>query len=212
LNLDVHTFVNGRWRQNCYIAVTPEGEALIIDPGSQPADIIALVDEHGWRVNAILNTHAHYDHVGAVADLVDRYQAPFYLHGADCPLLKRVNLYRMLFEAQDFVRVPAVTHDVSAQPPEFFTGPFRVSWLATPGHTEGSVCFRLGNYLFSGDTLMRGKIGRTDLPGANRARLLDSVRSLMALPGDTVVLGGHGARTTLAAEFAPGAPVRSLLE
>jgi hydroxyacylglutathione hydrolase len=185
---------------------------MIIDPGSQAADIMALVDQNGWRVHAILNTHAHFDHVGAVADLMDRYEVPFYLHRADASLLKRANLYRMLFEARDPVRVPSVTQDISVMPPEFLLGPFCVSWFSTPGHTEGSVCFRLDKFLFSGDTLMPGKIGRTDLPGANRPLLLDSVRSLMRLPGETVVLGGHGGRTTLAEEFAPGSPVRSLLE
>jgi glyoxylase-like metal-dependent hydrolase (beta-lactamase superfamily II) len=150
--------------------------------------------------------------VGAVADLMDRYQAPFYLHSSDGHLLKRANLYRMLFESREAVRIPSITRDIGRLPPTFQTGPFSVSWLCTPGHTEGSVCLRIGNFLFSGDTLMRSSIGRTDLPGGNRDQLLASVRKLMELPGDTVVCGGHGPRTTIAAELTPGAAVWDLLQ
>jgi len=203
--------VNGRWRQNCYLVANGEGDLLIIDPGSQANGIMALADGNGRRIHAIINTHSHYDHMGAVADLMDRYQAPFYLHHSDEHLLKRANLYRMLFESREAVRIPTVTHDIAEQPATFQAGPFAVSWLDTPGHTEGSVCLRIGNFLFSGDTLMRGAIGRTDRPGGNRDRLLASVRKLMDLPGDTVVCGGHGPRTTISAELSAGAAVWSML-
>jgi hydroxyacylglutathione hydrolase len=212
MSLEVTTFVNGRWRQNCYLIADGESNAIVVDPGSQADDITSLVDLKGWRVHAIINTHAHYDHVGAVAPLKDRYQAPFYLHKADEPLLKRANLYRMLFESRDAVQVPTVTHDIAGLPADFEVGPFTLSWIATPGHTEGSVCLLLQGFLFSGDTLMHGSIGRTDLPGGNRDQLVASVRKLMELPGDTVVCGGHGPRTTLEAEFAAGSRVRDLIQ
>ncbi len=212
MNLEVATFVNGRWRQNCYIVANENGDAFVVDPGSQAEDIAALIDQGDRRVHAIINTHAHYDHVGAVAPLMDRYQAPFYLHSADEILLKRANLYRMVFESRDAVRIPAVTHDIAKLPAVFEVGPFTITWIATPGHTDGSICLLVENYLFSGDTLMRNALGRTDLPGSNRERLLGSVRSLMNLPGHLVVCGGHGERTTLHAEFSPGSRVWSLLQ
>lgn len=212
MELQVETFVNGKWDENCYLMADAAGNALVVDPGSRPDEICALVDKNGWRLHGILNTHAHYDHVGAVATLKDRYVAPFYLHKADEPLLKRANLYRMLFESSDAVRIPAVTHDIASLPTEFEVGPFRVSWLATPGHTEGSVCFLLADFLFSGDTLMHDAIGRTDLPGGNREKLVDSVRKLADLPGHTVLCGGHGPRSSIAAEFASGSRVRSLIQ
>jgi glyoxylase-like metal-dependent hydrolase (beta-lactamase superfamily II) len=146
-----------------------------------------------------------------VADLMDRYQVPFYLHRADEALLKRANLYRQVFEHPDPVRVPALTHDISNLPERFEPGPFNVQWLPTPGHTEGSVCFLIAGMLFSGDTLMHGTIGRTDLPGGNREKLLASVRGLQSLAADTVVWGGHGPSTTVGAEFSEGSRVRSLL-
>ena len=212
MSLQVTTFVNGRWHQNCYVIADGEGNAIIVDPGSQAAQIATLVDQNGWRVHGILNTHAHYDHMGAVAPLKERYMVPFFLHGADEPLLKRANLYRMLFESRDAVQVPTVTHDIAGLPSHFEVGPFAVSWIATPGHTEGSVCLLLPDFLFSGDTLMHDSIGRTDLPGGNREQLMASVRKLMELPGNTIVCGGHGPRTTIEAEFAPGSHVRSLVQ
>lgn len=212
MSLQVTTFVNGRWCENCYIIANEKRDALIVDPGSQSEDIVALADEKRWRIHAIVNTHAHYDHIGAVAALQERYEIPFYLHAADELLLKRANLYRMLFEARDAIRVPTITRDISTLPGTFEIGPFQISWLATPGHTEGSVCLLLQDLLFSGDTLMHDALGRTDLPGANREKLVASVRKLMELPWDTVVYAGHGPRTTLNAEFSPDARVRSLIQ
>lgn len=205
-------FVNGKWRQNCYLVANDAGDGLLVDPGSQAEEIAALVEQSRCRIHGILNTHGHYDHVGAVAPLKDRYQAPFYLHSADARVLKRANLYRMLFESQEAIRVPGIDRDISNLPAVFEVGPLSIGWIATPGHTEGSVCFRIGNFLFSGDTLMRGALGRTDLPGGNRDRLLESVRKLADLPGEIVVCGGHGRQSTLEAEFSPGAAVWSLLQ
>jgi hydroxyacylglutathione hydrolase len=212
MSLQITQFTNGKWRQNCYIAANSNGDALIVDPGSQAEEIAELVDRNQWRVHAIVNTHAHYDHVGAVAPLMERYQAPFYLHGADVQLLKRANLYRMMFESRDAIKVPSVTHDISTLPEVFEVGSFSISWIATPGHTEGSVCLLIEGTLFSGDTLMHDALGRTDLPGGNREQLVASVRKLMDLPGETVVCGGHGPQSTLSAEFSPGARVWSLVQ
>ena len=210
MSLEVTTFINGRWKENCHL-VSDNGLAIVIDPGSQADDLMGLIEQKGWQVLAILNTHGHFDHIGAVAPLKDRFQIPFYLHSADEKLLQRANLFRMVFEARDPISVPAITHDISGQPENFAIGPFKISWMSTPGHTDGSVCFRMGNFLFSGDTLMHNAIGRTDLPGGDSAQLLQSVQKLMSLPGETSVYGGHGPRTTIAEEFAPGSRVRSLI-
>jgi glyoxylase-like metal-dependent hydrolase (beta-lactamase superfamily II) len=208
----VITFVNGRWRENCYILGSESGDAVVVDPGSQAEEIGNLVDAKGWRVVGILNTHSHFDHVGGVAGLMERFGAPFYLHGADERLLKSANLYRMLFEAREAIRIPSVTQDIAQLPETFTVGAFEITWIATPGHTPGSVCLRIGDALFSGDTLMQGAVGRTDLPGANRDQLLASLRKLMELPRVTRVYGGHGPSTTLEAEFSPGARVWGLLQ
>jgi hydroxyacylglutathione hydrolase len=212
MSLLVLTFVNGRWKQNCYILANRDGDALIIDPGSQPQDIRELVEKNQLKVRAILNTHAHYDHIGAVAELMDHYQLPFYLHGSDEQLLKRANLYRMVFGARDIIPIPEITHDICGLPSIAEIGPYRLSWISTPGHTEGSVCFLVDGLLFAGDTLMRDAVGRTDLPGGNAGQLLASLAKLRELPGETLVYGGHGPSTTIGAEFAPGARAWSLFE
>lgn len=212
MNLHVTTFVNGRWKQNCYVVSGDERDAVVIDPGSQADDLIAMIEKQNWLIHGILNTHGHFDHIGAVAALQGRFHAPFYLHKSDERLMQRANLFRMVFETRDPVKIPTISNDISILPRDFEVGPFRVGWLPTPGHTEGSICLRLGNSLFSGDTLMKNVIGRTDLPGGNREQLLDSVRMLMALPAEMVVYAGHGAPTTIGAEFTPGAPVWGLLQ
>ena len=211
MSLDVTVFVNGRWKQNCYI-VSKGGDAIVIDPGSQGDDLIALIESRSWCIHGIVNTHGHFDHIGAVAPLQEKYNAPFYLHGADERMMQRANLFRMVFEAKDPVKIPTLTKDIASLPDEFEIGPFKIAWIATPGHSEGSVVMRIENMLFTGDTLLKGKVGRTDLPGGNREKLLESVKSLMSMPGETVVYGGHGPATTIAAEFAEGSKVRNLLQ
>jgi hydroxyacylglutathione hydrolase len=211
VSLEVTTFVNGRWKENCYIAANGGGEALVIDPGSQADDLIALIEKNQWRVLAVINTHGHFDHIGAVSALMERYKMPFYLHSGDERLLQRANLFRMVFEAREPIPIPKITHSISEQPGTIELGPFHISWIGTPGHTEGGVCLHIENFLFSGDTLMHDAIGRTDLPGGNREQLLNSVRRLTLLPGETIVCGGHGPRTTIAAEFAPGSRVSVLI-
>ena len=203
--------MNGRWKENCYIVANESGDAFVVDPGSQAEELLSLISTKGWRVHAIVNTHGHFDHIGAVAALMEQKGVPFLLHRGDQRLLERANLFRMVFEARDPVRIPTITTDIASLPESFDLGPFRLSWFATPGHTEGSVCLQVDNYLFSGDTLMQNAIGRTDLPGGDREKLLASVRGLSALPGETVVCGGHGPRTTIAAEFSPGSRVSRLL-
>src|SRR5581483_12178645 len=130
MSLQITQFVNGRWLENCYIIANDEGDAVVVDPGGQAHEIAELVSRNRWRVHAILNTHAHYDHVGAVAPLKDLYQIPFYLHAGDARLLKQANLYRMMFDSQEFIKIPSVTHDIAALPAVFQVGPFSLSWIA----------------------------------------------------------------------------------
>jgi len=197
MTFEVVTFVNGRWKQNCYLIGSATGDALIVDPGSDHEGIQARLADLGWSPCGILNTHAHYDHIGAVEALKNRYGIPFYLHQADLDLLRRANLYRLIFDSREVVQIPEVDHDLSQVAGRLSLGGFDISVIHTPGHTDGGTCFLLEGYLFSGDTLMAEGGGRTDLPGGNREVLTKSHRQLSKLDGDLLVFGGHGGQVTL---------------
>ena len=168
-----------------------------MDPGSNADEIANILDGRGWSPIAVINTHAHYDHIGAVADLIDCYGIPFYLHGDDSDLLRRANLYRMVFDSPESVRIPKISQDLKYVSGILEVGPFRLQVMHTPGHTHGSVCFRLDDHLFSGDTLMARGPGRTDLPGGDAEALSRSIDVLSGLDESTQVFGGHGRSVTL---------------
>ena len=188
----VTTFVNGKWRQNCYLISNTQREALIVDPGSDPEAISELITELGVQPVAILNTHAHYDHIGAISGLMQKYQIPFFLHGDDAKLLKQANLYKILFETKNSISIPTFGEDFAKGPEDLRVAGFSVRVIHTPGHTAGGVCLLIGSNLFSGDTLMPGGPGRTDLPGGDKVKLKDSLQKLRELPEDYLVYAGHG--------------------
>lgn len=189
----VVTLPNGPWKQNCYVVFdTDSRRALVIDPGSDAPAILELISRDFLNPIAILNTHAHYDHVGAVSQLMEHFSIPFYLNLADSKLLKQANLYKILFGGKESIAIPKPTHDLSQQSSILHIGGFDVNVLITPGHTPGSTCLKVGGDLFTGDTLLPAGPGRTDLPGGNRFELEQSISLLSQLPGDTTVRPGHG--------------------
>lgn len=198
----IETFTNGRWRQNCYIIGSDENNALVVDPGSDAEAIAEILNTRGWRPLAIINTHAHYDHIGAVADLMEKFSVPFFLHGGDFELLRRANLYRLAFGSRESVKIPTVTHDLSDYSGQLTIGSFELAIFHTPGHTEGGVCFQLAENLFSGDTLMASGRGRIDLPGGGGDDLDRSLEFLSTLDGRMAIHGGHGPSVTLEAALA----------
>jgi len=191
-DLHITTFVNGKWRQNCYLVSNAQREALIVDPGSDPEAIAELITELGVQPVAILNTHAHYDHIGAISGLIQKYQIPFFLHGQDEKLLKQANLYKILFETKNSISIPPFCEDFAKWPEDLRVAGFSVRVIHTPGHTAGGVCLLIGCNLFSGDTLMPGGPGRTDLPGGDKIKLSESLQKLRELPEDCTVYPGHG--------------------
>lgn len=205
MNLTVETFVNGKLRQNCHVVGAPDGSALIIDPGSDAVSIRELLSNRGWHPKAILNTHAHYDHVGAVADLMEHYEIPFYLHELDTKLLGHANLYRVIFDGLNVVRIPEISCVLKDLPCQLEIAPFEVELMHTPGHTAGSVCFKLSDHLFCGDTLMASGAGRTDLPGGDPAALARSLELLSLLDPKTQIYGGHGPSVTISSALSSAA-------
>lgn len=193
--MKVETFTNGIYRENAYI-VGDGGAALIIDPGSDADGIAVILADNGWAPAAIIATHAHFDHVGAVAELMGQYDIPFYLHRADAALLKRMNLYKMVIDPGAALKVPEITHDLTDVDDLAIAG-FEVAVLPSPGHTPGGVCFRIGSELFTGDTVLPAGVGRIDLPGGDGDALEKSVAMLNTLPRDLTAHPGHGASMAL---------------
>lgn len=196
------TFPVGWLASNCTVLGDAEsGEAVVIDPGDQWEDIVVVLKSHRLAVRGILLTHAHLDHVGDAAQLKRHTGAPVYLHPSDRWLLAHLSEQaRWLgISPPDPPEVDVDYRDGD----ELQIGSLRLVVLHTPGHTPGSVSLWLPehNLLFSGDTLFRESVGRTDLPGGDTEQLLHSIRSkLFCLPADTEVVPGHGPTTTIGHE------------
>ena len=191
-DVSVETFVTGSWRENCYLVTDrTTSETAIIDPGDEHERLIAYIKDRGYNLKLMLLTHAHYDHIGAVVALSDFSGLPCQVHRDDQRLLRRAPLYALSFEKRK-ISVPEFIElfDDRAQ---FELGSQVFEAVPCPGHTPGGVCFRFGNLLFSGDTILVRKRGRTDLPGGD-AKVLDASISklLFEFDGDFTLFPGHG--------------------
>jgi hydroxyacylglutathione hydrolase len=176
-------------------------EAMVIDPGDEIDDILALVRKHNLQVKQIVITHAHIDHVGGAMKLRAATGAPILLNEKDYLLLKMLPVQAVWvgMESPGKVEIDRsiTTGEVVA------AGSHAAQVLHTPGHTEGSIClyFPAEKKLIAGDTLFAGSIGRTDLPGGSMQKIMRSLHdTVLALPDDTVVLPGHGELTTIGGE------------
>jgi hydroxyacylglutathione hydrolase len=176
-------------------------EAMVIDPGDDIEDVLALVQKHNLKVKQIVITHAHIDHVGGAMKLRAVTGAPILLNQNDNVLLK------MLDVQATWVGMPPpgkVQINHSVEPGETLrAGSHTANVLHTPGHTEGSISlyFPAEKKVIAGDTLFAGSIGRTDLPGGSFKKIIDSLHGqLMSLPDETVVVPGHGPLTTIGEE------------
>jgi len=176
-------------------------EAMVIDPGDDIEDVLALVRKHNLQVKQIVITHAHIDHVGGAMKLRAATGAPILLNQNDYELLKMLDVQASWIGMKDPGKVQI---DQSlGQADTVVAGALKAEVLHTPGHTEGSVClyFPLEKKLIAGDTLFAGSIGRTDLPGGSFDKIIRSLREkVLALPDETVVVPGHGSLTTIGEE------------
>ena len=181
----------GKLGTNCYLLEDEETRtAAVVDPGGEGARILAQLKADGMELKLILLTHAHFDHTGGVAELHKALpDVPVYLHPADAELLGS-----QVFPA---IGVPTVPYD---EGDTLKLGSLTISVLHTPGHTPGGVCLKVGDALFTGDTLFQGSMGRTDFAGGSYEQIMASLKRLAALPGDYHVLPGHMGTSTLEAE------------
>ncbi len=197
----VLTLPLGPLQTNCYLVGDPaSGEAAAIDPGWDAPAVLAAAERAGLRIKIVLLTHAHFDHIGGVAGVVEATGAPLAMHPLDLPLLRAQGGAQAF--GIDMPPCPDPTLELQAgQVVE--VGALRLETLFTPGHTPGHVSFyeRREGLLFDGDVLFRGSIGRTDFPGGDHPSLMRSIREqLLPLPDETRVYSGHGQATTIGHE------------
>ena len=184
--LKVYAMALGAYQTNCYIIHDEASKTCcVIDPGYDADLVLSKLDSLGLTLEAILLTHGHFDHVGAVKELAAETGCAVYLHPEDLtmpPMMTAGPLYYTNTYAEG-TRLSLAGLDIAV--------------LHTPGHTPGSVCLLVENTIFSGDTLFQGSCGRTDLPGGDWATITKSLHRLAALEGNFWVYPGHGGSTTL---------------
>lgn len=190
--------VVGQLQENCFILFDENKDAFVVDPGGSSENIIEAIDKNSLNIKYILLTHGHFDHVGAVATLVKKYKAPVYLSKEDRAFIEspkevRASSFGMQIEAADVDVFVKEGYEIP-----FSEGTIKV--IETPGHTLGSVCYLFENYLFAGDTLFNGSIGRTDFPESDHSLMVESLKKLKKLDDEIYVLSGHGPESQISYE------------
>lgn len=212
--LEISVIVNGMLEENCYIAQnaataqntdTEQNDAgssgcVLVDPGDDPKRIIKAMQSMNVKPEAVLITHGHFDHIGAVSAILDTYRdLPVYACGGEKENFTRTNSMRaMAGRALSLDRITFLEDGATLD----LVGT-RWQMIRTPGHSVGSVCYYVeeSHVLFSGDTLFLGSCGRTDLATGDMRAMVHSIQDvLMKLPDDTLALPGHGAKTTIGVE------------
>ena len=193
----IHALALGNYQTNCYIVYEDSGTACaVIDPGYQPERILSTVEKLGLQVDAILLTHGHFDHVGAVEAIVEATGCKLWMSQGDYTQFPTPeNDYIYPIHDCDFTEV-----SFCEEGEQISVGGLTFTVMETPGHTWGSVCYCCENAMFAGDTLFARSIGRTDLPGGDWDTMAQTLARLKGLDDDYTVYPGHGPATSLSTE------------
>ncbi len=192
--MNIETLVLGQYGTNCYLVwAENQDRCAVIDPGADAPAVLAAVKARGLTADAVLLTHGHFDHVGAVEEIVEATGCALWLSESDWSQFPNpVNAYFYPLANCDFCEV-----NFPEDGDVIHAGGLEFSVLSTPGHTWGSVCFQCGDTLFTGDTLFAGSCGRTDLPGGDGGVIRGSLERLAELEADYRIRPGHGPASTL---------------
>jgi len=199
--LKIRKLILGFFNVNCYI-VSYNNFCFIIDPGADFEYIDSSIKEEKLTPGFILNTHGHYDHIGAVPEIIDNYKIPFYIHSKDEFIITDPDKNLSTIFGKNELSLTAYKF-IDSQENSFFrkiTGE-ELEIFNMPGHTPGSVVIKMGNYLFTGDLIFREGVGRTDLPGGNADELIKSLNIIKKFDPELSVCPGHGATTKLKFEI-----------
>ncbi|KEI85855.1 MBL fold metallo-hydrolase [Clostridium botulinum] len=192
--MDIKTIPVGIYNANCYLLIDQD-KCAIIDPGGDPEDIIKIIEDNNLIPKFILLTHGHIDHVGGVEAIKDEYNIPFYINRKDEDLIKEAEYIFGNFgkykNADEYL----------IEGKEFQLGNLKIKAIETPGHSPGGMSFLVNNVIFTGDTLFRESIGRSDFIGGSHNTLINSIQSkITVLDPDIYVLPGHGPQSTIGYE------------
>lgn len=208
MKIHVQPFTFNPFQENTYVLYTDHADAVIVDPGCyerhEEQDLIEFIAEKGLKIHALLNTHAHIDHVLGNQFVVEKFKVPFYLHPMDEPTLNAVSNYSHVYGFSNYKVSPQPTNQLTHGDKLQF-GTLELDVLFTPGHAPGHVVFynKENNFVINGDVLFNGSFGRVDLPGGDIEILKKSIYEIMfKLPEETEVYCGHGPKTTIAKEKA----------
>ncbi len=190
----------GNLQTNCYILGCKETkECLVIDPGDEGERILNIIEQEGYKLEKVINTHGHWDHIGANFYLKSKTNAKIYIHEDDAAFLRDENLSLMSWVAKGEKTVDA--DEILKDGDTIKLGLLNLKVIHTPGHTPGGISLQVKNLLFTGDTLFAGSIGRTDLPGGDYDEIIKSLKTKLAPLDDNLeVYPGHGPKTTLGYE------------
>ena len=188
----------GFFKVNCYI-LSPGRVNIIIDPGADFDIIQKNIEEDNVKPDFILNTHGHYDHIGAVKDIIASYKIPFYIHELEEPIITDPEKNFSSFFGENELSLK--TYNLIKNTDYSYFADLGIEIINVPGHTPGSIMLKTGNFLFTGDLLFKGAIGRTDLPGGNAAEIKKSLVKIKKMDKKLIIYPGHGEVTNLEYEM-----------
>lgn len=192
--------LSGEFQENCYIVYDDNSKkTIIIDPGQDDKKVIDKIEKLKLRPELLINTHGHFDHTYSDDIIRHKYNIPLAIHKDDTDMLSDASKnFSTIIGSQITIKKADIIFDKEETIETSFC---KYSVIHTPGHSEGSICILINNVLFSGDTVFKNSIGRTDLYGGNYEKLILSLQKIKKLPIDTIIVPGHGPFTTLKDEL-----------